>query len=371
MGRRGGGAEAWLLEVLRRIDRTRFQSDCLIHTDAREEYHAELESLGCNLLRCVRPVYLWKYPRRFKRLLQEQGPYDIVHGHVLYQGLVLRLARQAGIPVRLAHSHSDREGFAVDGALLQGSFVRYTNRWVQRDATLGLACGRRAARALFGNGWENDPRWHILHYGLDVSPFGPAVDAAALRSELGLPPDALVVGHVGRFEAQKNHEFLVDIAAALTAREPRAHFLLIGDGPLRPQVEQKVRVLALEKRFTFTGVRSDVPRLMRGAMDVFVLPSRYEGLPLVGIEIQAAGVPAVMTDVITEELDVVPGLIRRVSLTSPAVRWAEGIAEAIAGRPELAQPDALDLVARSRFNIDNCVARLESLYAGAAAAVRG
>lgn len=360
MGVRGGGAETWLLQMLRRFDRKRFQHDILVHTDQPAEYHEELRYLGCRILPCSRPLFLWKYPRVFKALLRTHGPYDAVHSHVLFAGLVIHLAQQAGVPVRIAHSHSDTAGFGVDGALLQGGFIRWTNRWVRREATLGLACSRRAAAALYGPTWTRDPRWEVLHYGLDPSPFAQEVDAHRVRADLGLPADAVVIGHAGRFQKQKNHAFLIDVAAAAIRQDPRVHFLLLGDGPLRPEIEQKVERLGLTRQVHFAGARRDVPRVMGGAMDVFALPSHYEGLPMVGLEIQVAGVPAVISDNIAEELDFVPGLVNRLSVRASAEHWATALLRAAARRRPATETRRL--FERSDFTIEHCVRRLEAIY---------
>jgi glycosyltransferase involved in cell wall biosynthesis len=237
-------------------------------------------------------------------------------------------------------------------------------KWlVDHHATLGFAASREAAASLFGTRWQADPRWRVLHYGIDTAPFGEErPDRAAVRAELGLPADAFVVGHVGRFAPQKNHRFLIDIAAELARREPSFRLLLVGEGGLRPAVEQRVAELELGDRVVFAGSRSDVPRLMRGAMDVLVLPSLSEGLPVVGIEAQAAGLVAVVSDVVTPELDLVPGLVRRVSLDAPASVWAEALLGVRVGQPTADPREALRAVEQSSFSIRASVESLERSY---------
>jgi glycosyltransferase involved in cell wall biosynthesis len=365
MGPAGGGAEAWLMQVMRHMDRERFHNDFVVHTPEPQAYHDELRALGCNVFPCVRPLYLWKYPRCLRAVLRQNGPYDIAHVHVLFSGLALRQARQVGIPVRIAHSHSDRRGFAVDNDILRGSVVRWTNRWIHRDASLGLACSRRAAAALFGPRWETDPRWQLLYIGIDLSRFQRAIPREVVRAGLGLPNDAWVVGHVGRFQEQKNHALLIDIFAELVARDDRFRLVLIGDGPLRPAIERKVARAGLAGHVHFAGVRSDVPQVMQGALDVILLPSHYEGLPLVGIECQAAGLPAVVSDVIATDMDVVPGLIHRVSLSEPPSRWADVVWKVLRAPRTISAAEALRSLENSPFNIHHCVRSLEAIYSQA------
>jgi len=235
-------------------------------------------------------------------------------------------------------------------------------RWINNNATVGLAASRKAARSLFGADWETDSRWRILPYSIDLEPFQTTPNPIAARAELEIPVDAFVVGHVGRFSEQKNHAFLVRIAAETAKREANMRLLLIGDGPLRSAVEQQVEHLGIADRVIFAGERSDIPRLMQAAMDVFVLPSLYEGLPLVGIEAQAAGLPTILSDTITEEIDVDRSLIRRLSLLQPASVWAE---TAIADRAVMNSRNragALALVEQSHFNIQRGVKELEACY---------
>jgi glycosyltransferase involved in cell wall biosynthesis len=357
-----GGIETWLTHVLRHIDRQRFQLDFLVHTGERCDYDAEVSALGARVLRCVPPTRLWRHARGVSQVLRELGPYDIVHSHVTFTGYILHLARRAGVPVRVAHSHNDAAGIRGEGGLLQQLFLRLTSPWVRQDASHGFAASRLAAAALFGARWEEDPRWRVFHCGVELAPFGQPVDAAAVRRELGLPPGALVVGHVGRFFHQKNHDFLIDVAVELARREPCARLLLVGDGPLRPDVERKVARLRLGEAVVFAGARPDVPRLMRGAMDLFVLPSFFEGLPLVGIEAQAAGLPCVFSDTITAEVDALPPLVSRLALARGAGAWAEAVLGRLARRPAVTPGEALEVLRGSSFNIETSVRALERFY---------
>ena len=165
----------------------------------------------------------------------------------------------------------------------------------------------------------------MLPYGIDLAPFHAAPDRAALRAALGIPPDALVIGHVGRFDPQKNHALWLRILAALREREPRALGLLIGDGALRGEVERAAAAAGLARHVIFAGVRADVPALLQAAMDAFLFPSRYEGLGLVLVEAQAAGLPCVISDVIPPEADALPDRVRRLALEAPPAAWADAL----------------------------------------------
>ncbi len=367
-GMNRGGIETWLMHVLRRVDRARFAMDFVAHTSQRCAYDDELRGLGAAIYPCPHPGRPLRYARTFRRILRDHGPYDVVHSHVHdYSGYVLRLAKQGGVRGRIAHSHNDTSPVRARAGILRRGYYGLMSRWIDRYATAGLAASRQAAADLFGPAWETDRRWQVLHYGIDLDPFRHREDAVAVRAELGLPANTLVLGHVGRFMEQKNHAFLLRIAAEVARRVPETHLLLVGEGELRAATEAEAGRLGLAGRVTFAGVRSDVPRLMLQAMDVFVLPSLYEGLPLVLVETQAAGLMSFVSDVITPEAACVMPVVRRLSLAAPAAQWAEAILAARGGSPVIPREEALRIVERSSFNIRLSIERLEGVYRGCVA----
>jgi glycosyltransferase involved in cell wall biosynthesis len=364
---RRGGLETWLMHVLRNLNREQIQVDFLVQIETPSAYDAEVEALGCRIWRCpIDGTAPCRYVQQFKEILR-QGSYHIVHSHVhFFSGVTLRTAHQMKVPIRIAHSHVDTSPVSHQAGWLRRQYLRLTQHWIDQYATVGLAASQEAAQDLFGSDWEKDERWQILYYGVDLNPFQTTHNGAAIRAELGIPEDAFVLGHAGRFDPQKNHRFLLEIAAEVYARNPKTYLIMIGDGSLRSDIEALAAQSPLKDRILFAGVRPDVPQLMSSVMDIFLLPSFYEGLPLVGIEAQAAGLRLVLSDSITPELDAVPTLINRVSLDQPASVWAETI---LAARSHplaspLANPinPALLALQSSAFNITQSVTQLESVY---------
>jgi glycosyltransferase involved in cell wall biosynthesis len=201
-----------------------------------------------------------------------------------------------------------------------------------------------------------------MPYGIELEPFRSAFDRQQVRAELGIPENAFVVGHVGRFHRQKNHVQLVEIAAELVRRDADVHVLVVGDGPLRSAIERRVAARHLSDRVTFAGRRSDIARLMLAAMDVFLLPSLYEGLPVVLLETQAAGLRSVISDTITDEIDVVPGLICRCRLSQPASAWADSVLEGRHACRDDARRRGLAQLESGPWNIEVSVRHLERFY---------
>jgi glycosyltransferase involved in cell wall biosynthesis len=361
-----GGAETWLMHILRNIDRDRYHMDFLSHSDGHDAYTEELRSLGSQIFSCMSASAPRLYATNFNRIVQENGPYDLIQVHVHhFSGYVLHLAQQAGIPARVIHSHIDTSSIESSASWQRKIYVALMKWWIGKNSTAGLATSRMAAADLLGTDWEKDSRWQTLYCGVDLSPFCEPIDPAKIRAEFGIPADAIVVGHVGRFESQKNHHFLLEIGSELAKREPNIRLLLIGIGSLRAEIEAKVIQMGLAKQVIFLDTRPDVPRLMKGLMDVFLFPSLYEGLGLVLIEAQAAGLPCVFSDIVPAEADVVAPLIHRLSLQQPASAWADIVLATGTDRCSITQSSALDLVAQSVFNISVSVKELTRFYANA------
>jgi glycosyltransferase involved in cell wall biosynthesis len=200
----------------------------------------------------------------------------------------------------------------------------------------------------------------VLHCGIDLAPFAVKPEPATVRAELGLPLDAFVVGHVGRFDAQKNQVALVEALPALLVQEPSARLLFVGaDGP-GSAADERAHALGVADRVVYAGVRSDVARLMLGAMDVFALPSRYEGLGLVALEAQAAGLPCVLSDAVPDEAGAIPTLVTRVPLDAGPGPWAGAIARLRGTRaPVGTTPPLLE---QAGFSVERSAASLFAVY---------
>jgi len=318
-----GGVETWLLDVLERLDRSAWQFDFCIVGPAAGSYAPLARSRGSRVVEC--PIgtsrsigAMGSFARRLYELLRG-GRYHIVHSHVQwFSGLVLAVARAARTPVRVAHSHNTwDEANESWGRIL---YHEAASALLARTYNVGLACSSEAAAALFGGGWQSNPRIRVLPYGLNGRLDVPDPDPA-VRTALGIDRRAFVVGHVGRFDRQKNHDFLLETARAVKARRPGTRFLLVGDGTRRKEIQNRSERLGLADTIVFTGLREDVPALLSSAMDAFLLPSLHEGLPLALLEAQAAGLRCLAAAHITREAAVVDGAVEFLPLE--AGLWAD------------------------------------------------
>ena len=364
-----GGIEIWLLHLLRHIDRHRFPIDILVLNDRRGPLECEMRSLGCRVFYCSnhrKPWVLWRY---MTQVLRRYGPYDIVHSHVhLFGGALMRIAAEHGVPIRVVHSRGDTRAVEGSPRPLRRLYTRTMRRWINAYATCLIAISAPAAEDLFGSGWRRDGRCSIIYSGRDFSGFVQPADPGEVRRSLGLPTDALIIGHVGRFLEAKNHALIVEVAAEVFRQEPSARLLLVGDGDGEAKVRAHVHALGIADRVVFAGASDQVPQLLSHAMDIFLFPSHHEGLGVAVVEAQAAGLPCVIADHLPEEIDVVPALIHRLPTTRPPADWAAVVLQA-ARTPTIDRNEALRTILASDFNIERSAAKVAETYRAARAQV--
>lgn len=313
-----GGAETLLMNLYRNIDRTKIQFDFL--TCKEGVFDQEIMNLGGMVHRIpyVTDVGHKGYIRELNKFFRANNQYKIIHSHMdKMSGIVLRIAKENNVPARIVHSHST----SSEGNSLAKLYKWYIGKEISISATHYLACSEKAAQWLFKAN-ENDTR--ILKNGIEPETYKYSpILRKQVREELKLDDSACLIGHIGRFNFPKNHAFLLETFSKIAEKNKHAHLLLVGDGLLRKDLEKKVNKLNLSKRVIFTGVRSDIPRLLQG-MDLFVFPSLYEGLPVTLIEAQGAGIPCIISDVITKEVDMGLGLVNFLPLNVKE-QWIEKI----------------------------------------------
>lgn len=346
MGR--GGLETMLMNYYRQVDRQKIQFDFLVHRKERWDYDDEIEGMGGRIYRLPR-LNPWslEYKRSINRFFAEHHEYCIVHSHLdCMSSIPLKAAKRAGVPVRIAHAHSTSQDKNVKYLLK----LFYRNQ-ISNYATRLMACGTEAGDWMFGG--EN---FKILNNAIDAKRYVYDRDVRdRMRTKFGIKSNEFVVGHVGRFSPPKNHEFLVDVFAEISKQRP-SKLLLVGDGSLRSNIEQKVKRLGLEAAVIFTGRRSDVANLLQ-AMDVFVFPSVYEGLGMATIEAQAAGLPCFVSNGVPMECDLT-GLVRQIPLSMSAKAWAHEVI----GAQNIERHNTYDTIKAKGYDIINNAEKLQDFY---------
>ena len=322
-----GGVSAYLYQVFRHLDREKISFDFL--SPEKTTYglvREEIRKMGGNIIELnIRGGALMKKLKLYAKLKKylTEHPYRIVHinsGNFFFNLTCVFASKAAGVPVRIVHSHNAGNA----GLPPARKFLFAALKGAAESAATDLAaCSRKAAEYMFRENTVKSGRVHIFRNGIETERFrfDPEI-RSQMRRELHLEKN-FVVGHVGRFMEQKNHAFLLDIFAELLKIRPDSILLLLGEGELKSGMEEKARALGVSDRVVFAGQRPDMERIYQ-AMDVFVLPSLHEGLPVSGIEAQAAGLPAVFADTITPEVRILDS-VRFLPLTEPPGRWAEEI----------------------------------------------
>lgn len=347
-----GGAETMVMNYYRHIDRTKIQFDFLVHREQRGAYDDEIEALGGRIYRLC-PIYpqnFARYKRDLRGFFQAHPEYKIIHSHMSELGyFAFSEAKRQGIPVRICHAHNAPHGF--DMKMIMRTYFK---KRMMPYVTHLFMCGIDSGRWLYGK--QNEDRFIMLNNAIDVQTYTyDSNKRIEMRRQLNLTDD-LVIGHVGRFNPQKNHPFLMDIFAALLKKEPNAVLLLVGGGVGMSKMQEKVQELGIAEHVRFLGVRSDVADLMK-AMDVFVFPSLYEGLGIALIEAQAAGLPCVVSDTIPHEA-YLTDLVDSESLSAPAEKWAEKIL----AKRAIPRTDRRAEIAAHGFDITTEAVKLQEFY---------
>lgn len=315
-----GGAESMVMNYYRHIDRTKVQFDFMVHRQERGAYDDEIEALGGKIYRMLplRPPFI-AYKKQIKQFFDEHPEYQIIHGHCSESGyFVYKEATKRGVPHIIAHAHNSHALFD-----LRWFFRTWFKHQMRPYITQGFTCGNDAAKWLFGN--ELAKKVIFQRNAIETSNYSFNTEVRIQkRKELGIDNHSFVVGHIGRFEKQKNHSFIIDIFERIVAKRSDSKLLLIGGtGDLMDGIKQKVHDLSLDEKVIFAGNRSDVPQLLQ-TMDVFLFPSFMEGMSLSMMEAQCAGLPLIASDTIPHEI-AITDLISFLPLSDSPDFWAEKV----------------------------------------------
>ena len=345
-----GGIETFIMNVFRNINRECFQFDFLLSSQ-KNDYAQEILDLGgviyyiqgrrCGVINCCKEL------NHFFSL--HKGEYRAIHVHVSSLSSLepLYYAKRNGVPIRIIHSHSTNQTGIIH------KVQHYLNKpFVPILATHYLACSQVALNWLY-NYTLVKKRAVIIRNGIDTERFKfDELIRTQVRDELGIDANSFVLGHVGRFCEVKNHKFLVAIFEKYVRKYRNAKLVLVGGGELLEQTKEMVKNLDIDRDVLFLGIRSDIERLLQ-AMDVFVFPSLYEGLPVALVEAQASGLQVVCSDKVSKESKLSDGCYFY-SLTNEASQWADYIHEL----PEIGRRKMFEQVKNNRYDIKDTVSYL-------------
>ncbi|UTA66861.1 glycosyltransferase [Emticicia sp. 21SJ11W-3] len=312
------GAETMVMNIYRNIDRTRIQFDFIYFKAKACDYDEEILSLGGKIFRIVEGNS-FKRIYSLYRFLKHNSQYQVIHAHTLLNiGFCFLAANLAGVPIRIAHSHSITN--ASDNSLANRIYQQLSIFLIKKYSTNAIACSTEAAEFLF----PENKKALVLYNSIDIDQyFETGKTHKDFLRETFLPgSNSRIYVQIGRLENVKNHAFSLQIMYVLKNKKIDFHFFIIGQGTLDSFIRNEVSRLGLSGNVTMLGIRDDVPQLMAGA-DVMLMPSLYEGLPMVLIESQCIGLPALISDNVPADVDMGVSLVKKLSLSDTPEEWAE------------------------------------------------
>ncbi|MBI6056662.1 glycosyltransferase [Clostridium perfringens] len=316
-----GGAETLLMNLYRNINRDKFEFNFISHSKEKSDYDDEIIKLGGKIIYIDKPSIkdLKKFSRDFNNVIKKYGPYDVIHTHVqLFNGFVLKEAAKNNIKIRVSHAH-------LNGDYSKSSFFRkiyevYSKYLINKNSTYKISCSYPSGEYLY-----NGDDFLLLNNAVDVKQFEFDNKCDALKKELKISSSEKIITHIGTFKEAKNHDFIVDVFKRINEKDKSYKLILVGRGQLEDKIKQKVIDNGLDEYVHFLGVREDIPLILQST-DVFFMPSILEGLPVVLVEAQAAGVKCVISDQIPNQCDMGLGLVKSLSLEKDSIEeWAEEV----------------------------------------------
>ena len=339
------GIGNFIMNIYRHMDREQVQFDFVVHEKRAVSFDEEIEQLGGHLYYVTRKSEsLWKNLNEIRQVVKK-GQYDVVFRHTDTATVALDLvaAWLGGAKRRIPHSHST----STPNLKMHQLFQPLLNL----IATERFACSEEAGKWLYGK-----KPYEVIWNGIDIPLFTFSESKRdRIRTELGIS-DKKVIGHVGNFMPVKNHEFMLEVFRKLHQQNPDTVLMLVGDGELRESITEKIAAYQLQDSVIFTGVRNDTDALLQG-MDLFFFPSHYEGMPIALVEAQAAGLPCLVSDVITDDV-IVTNRVQKRNLGDSPESWAETAGQLL---QQTDRPDTSPQIREGGFDVMDLAHRYERI----------
>ena len=352
------GMMSVIMNYYRSIDRTEIQFYFLYFSEMKDSHGEEIERLGGKTFFIKRPTFKPRDQKELRQFFNEhKGEYHAVHCHPIWSSIVVaKEAKRSGITHVIQHAHSTKYSEKKWSAIRNKVLICFMGFY----ATEYIACNNEAMR-LFGRGRVRKGRVYVLPNAIDTEKYTfDEMLRSEARAEINAMPDTIVLGNIGRLAVEKNQCFTVEVFNAFRNCFPDSKLVLVGDGPYRKQVEKRITALGLEDKVQLTGKRRDIRRLLSG-MDLFIMPSLFEGTPVSAVEARTAGLPCLLSDTITKGVDM--DGVRFLPIDESPERWAE---EALKLAEEWKNHDRsdYDTVVEHGFDIKTEAVKLQDYYLG-------
>ncbi len=351
-----GGIETMLMNYYRNIDRSKVQFDFLCNSSLKGAYDEEILSMGGRIFRTpgFSPLKRFAYKKHMRELFAKHPEYKVVEAHNGPLGrYAMKAAKDARIPVRIYHAHGADLPFD-----LKWPIKYYCMKMLKYSMTEHFVCSEKAGRFYMGDKVMDSGDYHFIPNAIAVENFVfNQFTRDKLRKDYGLD-NKLIIGHIGRFSPPKNHFFILNTFAELHKLNPQTHLVLVGDGEWRDRVIRQIDKLGINKYVTLTGSIAN-PQDWYQAFDVFFMPSLWEGLPVTGVEAQAADLPCVFSTSVTREV-ALSDKAEFIGLDEPHEQWVKRLNEIVTNiKP---RRDLTSLITEKHYNIKQEAIRLQNLY---------
>lgn len=356
-----GGTETMLMNIYRKINRKEIQFDFLVYGQDEGYYDEEIKSLGGNIIKINVPkdTGLKKSINQISETIRHYGEYRAIHAHTLFNsGIAMIAARKNYINIRISHAHTTSDNEESIKRKIYISIMRYL---INKNSTRLLACSKEAGKYMFGEKSINSEKYsyfqNLIDYDSIFNYSDKFVEDFKVQNRLN---KSIVIGHVGTFKEAKNQKFLLEITKYLKEKNYDVKLLLVGDGDTRAQLEGIINKYDISKNVILMGIRDDVNNLLH-CMDIFVFPSTYEGLGLVLLEAQVAGLPCIVSEAIQDEADLKIGLFHRLNLSDDVGQWADKILE-LKESTKIKQEDIKNALDKNGYSTEQCISKLQEIY---------
>lgn len=351
-----GGSQVMVMNAYRALDKTKFQFDFLCFTDKYNDFDKEIEELGGKIYRIPSKNRLLRVIR-LMHLIKNNPQWSAVHCHMLFGSMFyIYAAKKAGIKQRIVHSHRTSDN---SRGWLRSLFENTSRKVLRRLTTDFLACNQAAGKYLF----PHIDKVQVIPNSIDLVEFSSNAEnnSRFLRNEFNLKDNTLVLLQLGRFSKEKNHSFSLKIAQKLKERNVDFKLFFVGEGNTEARIKEQVNFMGLDKEIIFLGLRTDIPRIL-GSSDVLLLPSVHEAFPMVLIESQTVGVPALVSDTVPVDVDLDLNLITFESLNASSKKWSDKLMKELLNTLIPSIEKRLLVLRERGFDVSGSARKLEKIY---------
>lgn len=356
-GMNRAGAETLIMNIFRNFDREKYEFHFIKHIKEKCDYDEEILTLGGKLIYLDTPKVkkINRYKNDFKKIVQENGPYDAIHTHMqLMNGLVLKTAYECGIKNRISHAHLN--GDYGKNSFLREVYRKYSKYLIKKYATKKIACSIESGNYLY-----EGRDFILLNNAIDLEKFNDnGKYRRYLNEEFELENNIKIITHVGRFVKEKNHKLIINVFSKLLENNKNYRLFLCGDGPLRGEIEEKVKKLNIKEYVYFLGVRDDINKILLGS-DLYFMPSILEGLPVALVEAQAAGCECLISKNIPKDGDLGIGIVKFLELSETLESWVEEVKRKI-NNEKVDFDIRKNKIMESGFDLNKNIEILEKIY---------